>query len=93
MNDKWMNVPVEEDTSIYQQKEVSLGGIDVLWQQWSWEGITGTTVVFAVNEVKELTDEQLKELVKPLVNDKGKQFTISHKENWVFVNFDFEVVG
>jgi len=46
MNDKWMNVPVEEDTSIYQQKEVSLGGIDVLWQQWSWDGTTGTTVVF-----------------------------------------------
>jgi len=56
------------------------------------DGVIGTSV-FVANEVKELTDEELKELLRPLSDVEETQDTFSHKEKWILVKFDYEVAS
>jgi len=92
MTDKFKNVPVEEDTQIQFRNESRFGKYDVLYEMWSWEGISAESLIFVNEEVADLTDEELKQEVRksPLVK-KESAVTIKRLDaGYTFVNFNFE---
>jgi hypothetical protein len=92
MSDKLKNVPVEEDTRILFRKEARLGNYDVLYERWSWEGISAESLIFSNDDVSDLTDEDLEQEVRksPLVK-KESAVTIKRLDaGFTFVNFNFE---
>jgi len=87
---KFINVPVEDDTTLLVSLESTLGERDVLYQQWYWDGIKAESLIFVGDDVGSLSDEELETEVRssPLV--KAGSLTISRsKSGYTFVNFNF----
>ena len=92
MTDKFKTVPVEEDTRILFRNEAKLGDYDVLYEMWSWEGISAESIIFESDDIAALTDEELEQEVRqsPLVK-KESALTIKRLDSgFTFVNFNFE---
>lgn len=85
------DIPVDEGTTILSQQRMTIGHLDAVIQTWLLDGIKATSCIFSSNDVKELDDEQLKEvlnnagLLKP-----GSLITLSREGNFSFVNFNFD---
>ena len=92
MTDKFKNVPVEEDTRILFRNEAKLGDYDVLYEMWSWEGISAESIIFASDDISALTDEELEQEVrKSTLLKKESAVTIKRLDSgFTFVNFNFE---
>lgn len=92
MTDKFKTVPVEEDTRILFRQEAQFGTYEVLYEMWSWEGISAESIIFASDDISDLTDEELEQEVRqsPLVK-KESALTIKRLDSgFTFVNFNFE---
>jgi len=92
MTDKFKNVPVEKDTRILFRNEAKLGDYDVLYEMWSWEGISAESIIFASDDISALTDEELEQEVrKSTLLKKESAVTIKRLDSgFTFVNFNFE---
>lgn len=89
---KFDNVPVEADTAILFQHEVKLGGYDVLYQKWVWDGVTAESIIFTNDDTIGLEDHEIEAEVRlsPLVN-KNEDMTLKRSESgFTFVNFNFQ---
>jgi len=91
MSDKFKNVPVEEDTNIIFSLEAQFGNYEILYQKWSWEGVTAESLIFDSRDVADLTDEELIAEVKtsPLLKEESKVTLTRNDSGFVFVNFNF----
>ena len=92
MTNKFKNVPVEGDTRILFRQEAKFGTYEVLYEMWSWEGISAESIIFASDDISDLTDEELEQEVRqsPLVK-KESAVTIKRLDSgFTFVNFNFE---
>ena len=92
MSKKFDDVPVEEDTKIMFRQEARLGKFDVLYEMWSWEGISAESIIFANDDVADMIDNELEQEVRksPLVK-KESDITIKRLDaGFTFVNFNFE---
>ena len=91
--DKFKNVPVEEDTKIILRQEAALGRYSVLYEYWSWDGITAHSVIFVESDVSDCSDSEIEELIRTttLLKDKDSEITMKHSKGFVFVNFNFEI--
>ena len=92
MSKKFDDVPVDEDTRIMFRQEARLGKFDVLYEMWSWEGISAESLIFANDDVADMTDNDLEQEVRksPLVK-KESDITIKRLDaGFTFVNFNFE---
>ena len=92
MSDKFKDVPVEHDTTIISQQETELGEYTVLHQVWFWEGITAESIIFANEDVVDLSDQEIEMKVKTSSFFKPDS-SITMKRNrsgFTFVNFNFE---
>lgn len=90
--EKFARVPVEPDTRIVYQSHGAIDDLDALHQRWTWEGVSGESLVFVSEEVKGLGDQELKELARGSgLVEEGSDFTIKRNEpGFTFVNFNFE---
>ena len=91
MSDKFSSVPVEEDTRILFRKETKLDNYDVLHEKWNWEGIKAESLIFANNDISELSDEEIKKEVREsqFINE-GSDITFKRSEEFTYVNFNFK---
>ena len=91
MSDKFKNVPVEEDTTIIFSLEAQFGNYEILYQKWSWEGVTAESLIFDSRDVADLTDEELISEVKtsPRLKEESKVTLTRNDSGFVFVNFNF----
>lgn len=92
MTGKFDTVPIDEDTKIIFQQEAELGGYDVLYQKWFWDGIIAESVIFANEDIAGLEEGEITKEVKssPLVN-KDSEITFKRSDSgFTFVNFNFE---
>ena len=92
MSNKFKEVPVDDDTSILFRKEAKLGKYQVLYERWSWEGISAESFIFESVDISDLTDDELEQEVRksPLVK-KDSALTIKRlNAGFTFVNFNFE---
>ena len=92
MSNKFDTVPVESDTKILSQTISKFGDYDVLYQKWFWSGITSESLIFANNDIAELSHEQLEQDVRASPLFKQGAVTIKKSDSgFTFVNFNFEV--
>ena len=91
MSDKFKNIPVEKDTKIIMSSSMKWGELEIVYQKWSWEGITAESIIFLSEDVREMDDEALEDDVRdgPLVREDSK-VTISRGDEYTFVNFNFK---
>lgn len=93
MNDKFENIPVDDDTNISSCLQVKFGGLDCVYQQWSTEGTHGSSLIFHCSDVAANTNEELEQWLResPLLKQQGNAVTVSRNANseYVFVNFNF----
>ena len=92
MSHKFDGVPVEKDTRVLFRQTAKFGQYDVLYEMWSWEGIKAESIIFATDDISEMTDEELEQEVRqsPLVK-KDSAVTIKRLDaGFTFVNFNFE---
>ena len=92
MTDKFKNVPVEEDTRILFRIKAKLGKYQVLYERWSWEGISAESFIFESVDISNLTDEELEQEVRksPLVKMDSAVTIKLLDVGYTFVNFNFE---
>ena len=92
MTKKFKNVPVDKDTRILFRQEAKLGEYEVLYEMWSWEGISAESIIFKNNYISELTDEDLELEVRksPLVKSESAITIKRLPAGYIFVNFNFE---
>ena len=92
MSKKFENVPVEKDTKILFRQEARLGKFEVMYEMWSWEGVSAESLIFASGDVAEMTDQELEQEVRksPLVK-KDSEMTVKRLDvGFTFVNFNSE---
>lgn len=87
--DKFLKVPVEEDTTILEEKQITIKGVCALLQEWVWDGIKGSSLIFEEEDVKTLTDTEIKTLTSGIDESEG-QMTLARNQGYVFVNFNFK---
>ncbi len=92
MTKKFKNVPVDEDTKIIFRQEARLGEYEVLYEMWTWEGISAESIIFASDDISDLTDEALELEVRnsPLVKSDSAITIKRLPAGYTFVNFNFE---
>lgn len=92
MSDKFKDVPVEHDTTIISQQEIKLGEYTVLHQVWFWEGITAESIIFANEDVIDLSDQEIEKKVKtsPFFKPDSSITMTRNRSGFTFVNFNFE---
>lgn len=91
MNEKFKNLPVEEDTQIIASLEVKIDTYDVVYQKWNWDGIHAESIIFFNDDVTDLTEAQIineVELCPGLIKE-GSQITFKKVDSYTFVNFNF----
>ncbi|MCP3850785.1 MAG: hypothetical protein GY694_11195 [Gammaproteobacteria bacterium] len=91
MTSKFDNVPSDKDTSIIFQTEAKFDEFDILYQKWSFDGISAESVIFCNDDVSNLSDSEITEHVKssPLLK-KGSSTTLKRSDSgYTFVNFNF----
>ena len=92
MTDKFKNVPVDKETKILFRQEAKFGAYEVLYEIWSWEGISAESIIFASDDISDLTDEELELEVRksPLVKSESAITIKRFSAGYTFVNFNFE---
>ena len=89
---KFKNVPIEEDTRIIFQQEMKFGEYDVLYQTWTWDGISAESIIFSSEDIPELKDQEIEKQVRASpICKKGSSITIKRTDSgYTFINFNFE---
>ena len=92
MSNKFKDVPVDDDTSILFRKEAKLGKYQVLYERWSWDGISAESFIFESLDISDLTDEELEQEVRksPLVKKESAVTLKRLDAGFTFANFNFE---
>lgn len=89
---KFADVPLDEDTRIKSQRQISINGIDALHQRWVWDGIAGESLIFSTADVAAATDQQIIEMARDagLVTMDAASTIKRSESGYVFLNFGFE---
>ena len=92
MNNKFAAVPIEKGTNILFELNATLDDYDVLYQMWSWDGITAESFIFLSSDIVNLTDEEVKTLSKssPMIKSNSEITMVRHEDGYTFVNFNFK---
>jgi hypothetical protein len=93
MNNKFNSIPTDPDTATYFNSNAKLGDYNVKFEKWSWDGIIGNSIIFYEKDVKDLSNEEIKTLVKSsAVYKPDSGIVVKHSESgYVFANFNAEM--
>ena len=81
-------IGVEKDTTIKKRELVKVRDKQAIYEEWVWDGIYGKSLIFFMEDVKGLTEDQLKELlVESFSSD--TEITIKESGEYLFLNFGF----
>ena len=92
MNNKFSAVPIENDTNILFELNATLDDYDVLYQMWSWDGVSAESFIFLSSDISDLTDYEVKTLAKnsPMIKDNSELTMVRHDDGYTFINFNFK---
>jgi len=90
---KFSNIIAEVDTKIISIDYINLNGFDSRHEVWSWDGIMAESLIFCTNDFKNPENEVLS-IVEKYIKEKfnEKKHTIKIKGDFVFFNYNFEVL-
>lgn len=92
MDQRFANLPQDEDTKVLKQRPEKLGDYPACYQQWRWDGMRGESLIVLTEDVAHLSEPQLLELLRasPLL-EPGSQITCTKSDSrFVFLNFNFQ---
>jgi len=89
----FINLPVDDDTTILSQCALKIDNLDALHQKWFWDGVKAESLIFIASAVDALNDTALESLAKQSklpTNDSS--FTFKRNSNgFTFINFNFTI--
>jgi hypothetical protein len=83
---------VEEDTRILHVAYRRVAGIPFLLEEWSADGIKGSSAVFLTEHVAQMSDSELQQWLADQRVNLGGRVTIAREATHTFVNFGFEAM-
>ncbi len=84
--------PIEEDTLLIAQMIVRFEEIVGLYEKWSWEGISGSSLIFLKDEFNAFKKEELiPKLFEQMKLEYDPKLTFKESGEYIFINFGFEV--
>lgn len=87
---KFERVPSPDpETRVLSRGEKRFGEFDAAVEIWFWDGYYGRSVIFVTEEVKALSEADLKELVREQLNLPADEElnVVSQGREYTFVNF------
>ena len=92
MSEKFDGVPVDEDTKTLFRLEAKLGEFDILYEKWTFEGVTAESFIFTNEDVSGMTNEEIEQEVRksPLVKEESEVLIKRLDAGFAFANFNFE---
>lgn len=85
---KFEDIPIDSETTIVFTLPGFLNNYEVVYESWIWENVSGQSVIFYKEDIKHLSDDDLKGML-----DNQPNITISRKfEKYVFVNYNFKLL-
>ncbi len=89
LNDRFKNVPLDNETKILSEHIVELGNYEALFQVWSWDGHIAQSIIFTETEAEKLSDDVIEKLIRTLkFIDKEIELRINRSvKGYTFVNF------
>lgn len=93
MNNKFKQVPLDEDTKIVFRQEAKVGQYNGLHEVWLWDSIIAESLIFVHEDIKSLNEDELKMMITSSgIFDIGSSVLVKSSESgYTFVNFNFEV--
>lgn len=87
---KFAHRPMDNNKEIMSH-EVIFGEIPAIMELWSWEGITGSSVIFHNEDVWYMNEQKLVRFVfEHLPSVKDQTYTYKRSGNFIFINFGFK---
>jgi hypothetical protein len=96
MNEKFQNIPLDDDTLILFESPMKMGDLDCVFQTWRFDNIQGSSLIFYSSDLEFKSHDELKTWVSEseIIQNKEK-ITLSTDPNdhpYTFVNFDFKTL-
>jgi len=90
-DERFKNVPIDNDTKILFESIMKFGGEDILYQKWRFDGIVGESIIFMTKDVGNMSDKELIEYAatSDIVTNKSSITISSNNGTYTFVNFNF----
>ncbi len=89
---KFHDIPVEEDTKMLFHSQMKFGDLDIVYEQWYWDGIYGESIIFLNEDVKNKSEEDLRvEVAKSEMVEDENNMTTSRGRKYTFINFNFKI--
>lgn len=91
MENKFKNVPIDKDTTILFEAPMKFDQEDILYQKWYWDNIYGESIIFTAEDIKHMSDDELKKYIasSDIIKDKNSITISRNKSGYTFVNFNF----
>ncbi|WP_319760593.1 hypothetical protein [Maridesulfovibrio sp.] len=83
------NRPVEPDTNVLHSQFENIGGLDVLLELWSWDGIIGQSAILIEEQVAGREKPEIIELISSEIS-LGSNYTTSKESGFIFINYGFK---
>ena len=88
---KFTNVPVEDETTIIAKTEGKIAGIDCRFEYWSWDGINGFSYIFLNDDIAQYSEDELTSLVaKEVLKHDNFSSTFKQIEKYTFLNIFYD---
>lgn len=85
---KFENLETDSDTEILWREVTTVGNYDVMVENWKWEGLKGNSLIFVSEDVKHLSEAELKNIAKEFINGYDK-ITLTRGDDFTFMNYNF----
>lgn len=86
--EKFQNITIDKDTKIRSAKYVKIGEYDAKIEEWFWEGIKASSLIFLKTEVQHLSNSELITLIRQ-ETDILSNFTFKDTGEYLFFNYGF----
>lgn len=93
MNNKFINLPVDEETIIKFSSVINIEGVDALHQKWRWSGIIAESLIFSAEDIISMNSDEILQLaIKSGLIKNVEKITFKEKDEngFIFVNFNFK---
>lgn len=91
MSEKFGDLIVDEDITVLFHLEDRWEGYDVVWEKWHLDGVDAESLIFLSDDVKDIPDAELEDkLRKSALFKSNFGITIDRKDEYTFLNFNFE---
>jgi len=89
MSDPFAERPLDEDTKVSATRRLTHEDLDILVEEWSWDGVSGKSAIVPEAQVKDLDDAGLLARISEAVGIKTSSTISRNRSGFAFINYDF----